>query len=230
MTLQQRGKALVGQQDHVFGKHGKQTAHEEVRHGLAVMPLLFERAPRPGQKIGDVARDLGGLFGGVDAQRLVPNGAQAFKDLGLAQVAKADLIAAAVGELRVAMTGEREIGPNLQGLADVHDEQEGRPAVFFGHRARVFVRLPLGLHKHTGEGRGAALAVHRTRPLVRALHALLGLPHKSAAPVQINAPCPAVGVVQGSFKAIMIGAALFLNRQRPIDAQHVPEFLCKHLR
>jgi len=79
--------------------------------------------------VGDFPGDLGRDLGGVERERVGPDGGEALADGRVAQVLEGDTEAARVGELAVALAGEREVGEAFDGVADIDDEEEGRPAV-----------------------------------------------------------------------------------------------------
>src|SRR3546814_2532562 len=70
-----------------------------------------------------------------------PDLQQALADSGLAQVLQVDAERLAVGELGVVLALQREVGKELDDVADVDDRQEGRPALLRRQAPGVVLRL-----------------------------------------------------------------------------------------
>jgi len=81
-----------------------------------------------GEFLRDVARGAGGAAGGVEAVRVLPDGFEAGADFGPRKVVEPDAVAARVGEGRVAATGAGEFGVKLDDVADIEDDEKGRPS------------------------------------------------------------------------------------------------------
>lgn len=100
------------------------------------MAGAFERFGDLRQMFGDFARDLGRGARGVKRERVEPDGFEAFADCfvpGVAQLGEPDAVRARIGERRVGGAGAREIGVQLNHMADVDDDQEGG-ATFIGRQ------------------------------------------------------------------------------------------------
>lgn len=97
-----------------------------------------------GEADGDFARGAGGAAGRVEAVRVVPDGFEAGADFRLAEVVEPDAVAARIGEGRVAAAGAGEFGVELDDVADVEDDEEGRPAFVGGQVAGVVFSLATG--------------------------------------------------------------------------------------
>ena len=68
-------------------------------------------------------------FAGSKAVRVCPDGMQSGADGIVAQIVEADAIARAVGKLSVALPLAREVGIDLDHMANIDDEQKWRPAI-----------------------------------------------------------------------------------------------------
>ncbi|MHA6723193.1 hypothetical protein [Sphingomonas sp. RS2018] len=99
-----------------------------MRDGFRGMAALLQRLADGRQARGDVARDLGRASGGVQAVRVQPDGAQTRANRGIVQVVEIDPEARTIRELAVILSLPGEVGEEFQTMADVADDQEGRPA------------------------------------------------------------------------------------------------------
>ena len=185
---QQVAEAVARQQLHVFGEHGEQAAHQELRDRLGAVAGRFQATRQGGEPRGNLAGDAGGFATGVERERVGPDRAQARADLFLAQLVERDAVAARVGERRVGGAGAAELRIQLDAVAHVHHQQERRAALAGRQRAGVLLGL-------------AACAQHR---VVEALGVggcleLLRFEHEAAALVQVDASgrAAAVAVTEG---------------------------------
>ena len=138
----------------------------------------------------------------------------------VAQVFKVDAKGLAVRELGVVLSLSGKIGVDLDAMADIADEDEGRPAMRRRQRAGVFFRLALGVeHQHVPGAIGAASAarvfrdvggeqVVLTGDLLAALQAaLLGLENKAVLLVEVDPPVRVAFVPvlpDGAFEDIVV--------------------------
>lgn len=143
-ALQEAGEAAGRDQLHVFSEHGEEAAHEEMRHVLRGVALPVEGAPKSGQPLSHFAGHLGGHLRRVERVRVGPDRTEAGLHLLFPQVIHCDSVARAVGKLGVSLPDTREVGPYLDDVAHVHDQQEWRPAILACDCAGVAVRLPPG--------------------------------------------------------------------------------------
>jgi hypothetical protein len=81
----------------------------------------------------------------VKRLRIEPDRLEAVANLRFAQIFKIDTEALPVGKLRVVFSLASEVGIDLDAVADIADEDEGRPAMRRRQRAGIFLRLPLGI-------------------------------------------------------------------------------------
>src|SRR3546814_10461992 len=79
---------------------------------------------KPCQQRRDIARDLRRAAGRVEALRVGPDLQQALADSGLAQVLQVDAERLAVGELGVVLALQREVGKELDDVADVDADRK----------------------------------------------------------------------------------------------------------
>ena len=116
-----------------------------------------------GKAPGDFASNLGGSSGRIERLRFEPDRSQTLTCLGLAQVFQINAKALSVWELRVVLSLSGEISINLDAVADIANENEGRPAVRGRQRAGVLFRLTLGVeHEHIpGAARAGPAAFRR---------------------------------------------------------------------
>ena len=142
-----------GEQADVFGEHGEQAAREEGGDALGLV-FAFERLGDAGEADGDFARGAGGAAGRVEAVRVLPDGLEAGADFRLAEVVEPDAVAARIGEGRVAAAGAGEFGVELDDVADIEDDEEGRPAFIGGQVAGVVFGLATGAQQGVVEPAG----------------------------------------------------------------------------
>ena len=69
---QEESKGALGEQPHILGKHGKETAHEKAGHRLRIM-LGFERTGQARQPVGNRARHPCTAPRRVKAQWVIPD-------------------------------------------------------------------------------------------------------------------------------------------------------------
>lgn len=122
-------------------------------------------------------------------------------------------------------------------MSYVHDQEEGRPAVFLGYRAGIIISLVAGLEH------GAVPAGSTPHPVAGALllavrnplgqialaifllvYALLCLQHEMTAAIDVDeasARLVGVGKGNGSFKSIMVVCVIVRCREWAIQPKHV---------
>gem|GEM_PF-2992592 len=128
---------LPGQQADVFGEHREQAAGEETGDEFGVMAGAFERPGDARQMAGDLARDPRRGTRRVERQRVAPQHPQALAEAAFGEVGEPDAVRTRVGEGGIGGAGAREVGVQLDDLADIDDDQERRPALVGRQRAGV---------------------------------------------------------------------------------------------
>jgi hypothetical protein len=129
---QETGKSILGEQADVLGEHGEEAALEESGDDLGIVPVALERLGEAGEPVGDVAGDLGGFFRRIERMGIGPDEAEALADLGTPQVGEGDAIVARIGETLVVAAGAGELGKEVDAVADVADDEEGRASLIAG--------------------------------------------------------------------------------------------------
>ncbi len=191
-TFQKIREAVGPEEVDVFGEEGEDAAHQERRHGFGRV-ILFERSGEIGEERGDLAGDTGRDAAGVERERVEPDGAQAVSDGLVFELLKQDAVGERVGERDVGFAGAGKVGEDLDGVADVHDDQEGRPAIGGGERLCVLLGLIAGAEHGKVPARGsanggpAAMRRFEEQRGLGSLAALLGLKDETAALVEIDA-------------------------------------------
>ena len=200
------------------------------------MALTFEAFPKLGKPGGNVARDLGGVQCRIKAVGIGPDQPQQIAGFLASQVVQMDAITVAIRELVIALPLPRKIGVKLDHVANVHDHQEGRPAIFFGHGARIAVGLIAGLEHGVVKAGCAALAVtglpwriglSQHGKLIHAVAtglvaALLGLKDETTPPIQVDAPAPfppCMGKGHRAFEAVVVVLPFGVGDLDRIDAK-----------
>ena len=120
------------------------------------MAALLQPSGDRCQQVGDLSRHPGGARRRIETLGVVPDRGQPLPHLGVAQVVEHDPVARPVGKLGVGFSGAGEIRIDLDAIADVGDEQEGRPVMVDRQRLGVTLCLALGLHHRLGPARRAA--------------------------------------------------------------------------
>ena len=247
-TFQQLLEAPFRQQADILGEHGEQAAHEKFGDFLGVV-LSFQAAGDIREPLGNVAGDLGAAFGGIERMRIGPDRAQPGADFGLAQAGQRNGIAGAVGELGVILPLPGEIGIHLDDIADIDDQNEGRPAMLLGQGAGVILGLLLGLAHGLvpaarTAGRRAGLDLRGVlgeqgrlgrigRLPLHLLGGLLAFHDKAIALVQVD-PAPRRRAVvelevDAPFEDVIVVFVDFLRRVGPRQAEQIAQFVGEHL-
>ncbi|SDD61981.1 hypothetical protein SAMN04488509_104180 [Aquimonas voraii] len=219
MAAQQVAEALGRQQAHVLGKHGEQAAHQELGDGFGRVAAGFQAARELGQLGGDLAGDAGGLARGVQPHRVQPDAAQACEQLRPAQIGERDAVAARIGEGRVGGARARELAVQLDALAHIDHQHEGRAA----------------LAGRQGSGIGLSLAARAQKRMVEALGRerttqLLRLQHEGAAAIQVDAPGAVAAIAVAEADRPLEHVVLLGRGVRGVDAEQVAEVDQKALR
>ena len=199
-------------------------------------PCASKECAEGGEAAGDLAGDAGGGAGGVEGVGVGPDEAQPVADVGVAQVVEADAEAGGVGEVGVVLAGAGEVGEELDDVADVDDDEEGRPALVGGQRAGVGLGLAAGAHHGVvpaaGAADGGAFARLGLRCRRRAANCssscwrpepcLRLAVTKSVAPIQVDRAgagrAVRVGNLTGYSNAVAIARGIACGRAGPIDA------------
>ena len=126
--------------------------------------------------------------------RIEPDLAQALADFRVVEIRQGDAVRDGIGEAFVLAAGAGELGVEVDGVANVTDDQERRAALLGRQGGDVAACLVEGAFKGFVEGDGAALAVAglavaRGGRVVRFagdVGALLAFPDERAAPVKVD--------------------------------------------
>lgn len=240
-TQQEIGEAIAGQQADIFGKHREQGAHQEGGHDVGVMVVLFERHSQLGQAGGDFTGNPRTAPGGVEFVRSGPYQPEPFADVGALQVSQEDPVAAWCGEGDVGAARAGKFGIQLDGMTDIHHDQEGRAPFRRGQGPAVLLRLPAGTQhgvipggrtaprgaclefplQFTGGGGKGLLGLGDIRPL-------LGLQHETAPFIEIHAAGAgvAIAMLEGdhTFEHVGIAAVIRASGVRTCHLENVAEF------
>jgi hypothetical protein len=112
-------EAAFGQESHVLGKHGEETALEKPGDGLGLVAIGFEGLRELGEAGGDVAGDLGSFLAGIERVGIGEDEAQALANLRLVEIGEEDAVVFRIGESLVASAGAGELGVEVDGVADI---------------------------------------------------------------------------------------------------------------
>ena len=234
---QQPGERALGQQAHVLGEHGEEAPHEEAGDAVGIVAAALQRGRDFGEVLGEGAGDGGGAPRGVERERIRPHLPQRGADALVAQVVEEDTVARLVGERDVVLALPREVGVQVDAVADVHHEQEGRPAVGVGEGAGVAEGLVLGPRHGALPGAAPAVGVPvGADGLVdaerlglggrRLVAALLGFQHEAALLVQVDEAALAVlagAVVHPPLEDVIVGRRVGPGRIGTGHAEHVTQ-------
>jgi hypothetical protein len=174
-----------------------------MRDGLGLIAAFLEHLADMREPLRDVAGDDGGVSGRIETVRIEPDRAEAIADLGVAQIAEIDAEPGAIGKLAVIFSLAGKVGEDLDRMADIDDQDEGRPAMVGGKRARILFGLLAGVaHQYVPAPLRAAAAARLWRDEARQdgllgkcdllgaaeFAALLCFEHEAAALVEIDPP------------------------------------------
>lgn len=107
---------------YVFGEGGEDAAGEEFGDFFWGV-TDFEVASEDGEFGCDFASDFGGDAGGVEGERIEPDGAEAGLNFWFCKFRQQDAEGALVGKGDIGFAGEGEVGVELDGMADVDDDE-----------------------------------------------------------------------------------------------------------
>ncbi len=189
---------------------------------------------------GDLAGDAGGAAGGIERERIGPDEPEGLADVGLGEVGEEDAVRGRVREVDVGAAGAGEFRVELDGVADIDDEEEGRPAFARREGTGVLLGLAVGLEHGVIPRGGAAdggpflralgfgLGDGGERPgVLLLLDALLGLEDEAAALVEIDAAGAggAVLMMKGdaALEDVGVGGIVGLRGVRLRDAEERAE-------
>jgi len=229
-------KPILGQEADILGEHAEEAAREEGGDELGWVFLLFEGFGEFGEVAGDLAGDGGGFFGRIERVRVEPDGAEALAHLGLAEVVQAEAVRARVGEVEVGFSLLGEVGEELEGVADIDDEQERRGLFGDGQGVGVALGLAAGLDHLAIPGFGAAgdagaaggVGLEGKLGLLDGGGGVLfGLEDEAAAAVEVDAAGggAAVGVVErhGALEDVGVGLGVGAGGIGARHLQHVAQ-------
>ena len=80
------------------------------------------------EHLGDGAGDLRGAAGGIEREGIGPDEAEGFADLGQGELGEEDAVRGRVRERGVGAAGAGELGVEIDAVADIDDDEEGRAA------------------------------------------------------------------------------------------------------
>ena len=130
---------------------------------------------RDGRKLRrDFPRDAARAPRRIERERVEPELLQPLAQRFIAQIAEPDAVRARIGERRIGGAGTRELGIQLDRVAHVHHDDEGRAAFRGGKRPRILLRLAAGAQHGVVEAPAVGLAQ------------FLRFEHEGAAAVQID--------------------------------------------
>ena len=240
-VAQQRLEGILADQPDILGEHREQAAHQEQRHLLGIM-VAFQRLRHRRQPFGNGAGDARGMARRIERERIAPDRGEALAHGLVAQIVEMDAVALPVGELDVVLTLPGEVGVEFEAVADIADDQEGRPAMRRRQRLGIVLGLAPGVeHQHVpgavgaapsarpgrlGEGRGAPGGQQFLRLPLPA--ALLRLQHEGALLVEVDpsggVPARTVGKAHRVLEAIADRGAIAGRRLRRLDADQPAQF------
>ena len=240
------GKAFTRDQVHIFREHREKAAHEEPGNGFTVMALTFKALAQFGQVGRDVACDLGGFQGRIEAVGVSPDRVQQVAGFLRAQVFKMDAKPVPVRKLVVALTLPRKVGVEFDQVAHIDHHQKRGPSVFLRYGTRVTVCLISRLEHGVVKPSATALAMADLPGRIRSQKQfqcalvlggrrgeLLGLKDEVTAFIEVDASVPlAPGMGQGhrTLKAIVEKIAVPVGHMWAIHAKQVRQLYCERLR
>ena len=199
------------------------------------MALTFKAATELCEVVGDLACDPGGGARGVERLGVRPDGVEPVAHGLVAQILERDAEAVAVRELGVALPLAGKVSVDLDDMAHIDDQQEGRPAVLLGDGTRVAVSLVAGT-KHrilesaraptpmTELGLRCILWREKTELLGLGLWAgpLFGLHDETATSIEIDPPATSLscmGLGDGALEPVVIRLPVTLRGFRTFNLE-----------
>lgn len=222
---EQLGEGAVRQEAHVLREHAEEAAREELGGDLRLVAAGLEALRQLGEVSGDLAGDIGADLGGIERGGLRPDEAQALPHVLAGEVFERDAEAAWIGEREVGLARLGEVRIDLDAVADIADEDEGRVRLLGGEGAHITLGLAFGADHGIAPSAGVA---HRAGFLGcggdgSGLHGgglqgaqlfatggeLLRLEDEVPAPVEVDeVRAAAAGDFDGVFEAVAVGMAV----------------------
>ena len=239
-TLQRGLEGGRRKQADVGGEHREETAHQE--HGDVVRRVArsLQRLGDGGEPLRDGAGHARRVTRGVEGGRVLPDRPQAGPDLGLAELVEVDAEAAPVGELVIDLPVAPEVRVDLETVADIADDEEGRRLVVHGQQRHVGFRLLAGVdHQDVPGPVGTAAPLARRRHdrqgelpddlVAGALQSrLLGFQDEATPLVEVDPgmadEAVAVALAQRALEDVVVARGPGLGGIRSRQAEHVAEF------
>ncbi len=209
---EQRGELALGQQPDILGEHAEEAAGKKAGDGFGGVAGAFERLGDFGEVRRDLARDARGVAGRVEVERVAPYRREALADRVVAQIGEADAVGARIGKGHIGATALRELGVELDDVADVDHDDEGRAALASGQGAGVVLGLAASAQQGVVEG------FRRT-----ASADFLGFQHEGAALVAVDATGAAAAVAMTEADRPLEHVVLRGGGMRRIDAEQGAE-------
>nr|WP_294534772.1 hypothetical protein [uncultured Rhodoblastus sp.] len=243
-TFQHVLEGLFGQEADVLGEHGEKAAHKEHRDLFGRKSLRLQRLGNSRQTSGNVARDARRFLRRIEREGIGPDRRETFPHLRSAQVLKKNAKRLAVGELVEGFAVAPEVGIDLEAMADIADDDEGRRLMAGGQQADVIFGLAASIdHQHVPrETRPAPPARWRFGDeqiglavdlLVAALllTGLLGLQDETVALIKIDPArrdsAVAAGLLYDALENIIVGFGI-AGRVRRRQSEHVAQLAQEH--
>lgn len=184
-------EAALGEEADILGEHGEEAALQKTGDGLRRVAIGFERLRELGEAGGDVAGHLGGALGGVERVGIGKDEAQALDDLGTMQVGEQNAVVFRIGKPLVAPAGAGELGVEVEGMADIADDEKWRAAVASREVRDVVAPLVVSALEGFVEcgAATAAVAGFCCRGQLQVADALFGLQNEVRGFVEIDVVC-----------------------------------------
>jgi hypothetical protein len=141
-----------------------------------------------GQAGGDVAGDLGGFLAGIERVRIGEDKAQALANLRAVEIAEENAVVSGIGKPLVSSAGAGELGVEIEGVANIADDEKRRAAVACREMRDVVAALVIGALEgfvESGTSPAAVAGFCRTGR-VGFTNALLGFQNKVRGFVEID--------------------------------------------
>src|SRR5437588_740937 len=101
-----------------------------------------------GETLGNVARDLCGLLSRIERVRISPDLCKPLANVRVSQILQEDTKVPAIGELTVRPSRAAEVGVNLEAMADIACNDEGRCGMIGIEQEDVAFGLPSRILHH----------------------------------------------------------------------------------
>jgi hypothetical protein len=116
----------LGEQLNVLSKGCEDAARQELSDSLRRV-FLLQVAGENGKLAGHLSRNLRRFARWIEGERVKPDRPEAVLNRRIGKVFEQDAKRTRVREGEIRLAGEREIGIELEGVANVHHDQERRP-------------------------------------------------------------------------------------------------------